>query len=263
MKILIFGGRGFLGQSVCKALKDHEVYTFDRNSGGTRHIKGNITDEKDVMSALKNKDIIINLVGLSPLKKQDYYPIHVGAVKNIIKYSKGKLIHISALGCESKKTEYLKTKSLAEEIIKKGCKDYTIIAPSLIYDNENELIRLAKKMSITRFFPDIPAKMQPVYRDDLSSIIKKIVERKIRQKRIELGSKKTYTVFDIARLIYEKKNRSCHKIPLPLVKISMNISRLFGILSKDQIINLEIDSTTNSHPYNLKEFSEWIKEVNL
>ena len=112
-------------------------------------------NKEDVDSAIKENDIVINLIALTPLRKPKgttYHKIHVYGLKNILAVCKKKkvrkLIHMSALGAnKNSENEYLKTKGMAEELVENSKLDYIIFKPSLIYDKENELIQILQKLS--------------------------------------------------------------------------------------------------------------------
>lgn len=75
MKIIVFGGSGFLGQYVCDELliRNHKITIFDKELPPQRllekvkFIKGDIKDEKKINVSIKNQDIVYNFAGLSDL----------------------------------------------------------------------------------------------------------------------------------------------------------------------------------------------------
>lgn len=272
-RMIIFGGNGFVGRAVCKSLKgDFSVFTFDRSSSSKNNIKGNILNKENVNSAIKEKDIVINLIGLTPLRRPKcttYHKIHVEGLKNIIEVCKKKnvrkLIHMSALGAnKNSDNEYLKTKGIAEELIGNSKLDYIIFKPSLIYDKENEFIQTLQKLAWTRSFPKIPAKMQPIFRQDIAKLFHLAAKGIIKEKKVDVGGPDKMSLFEIAQKLYKKLGYSCFGIPLFLAKLGMSFAilfRLFG-LGKDQLGNLTLDNTTNSkiaEKYiKLTKFNEWL-----
>lgn len=63
-KILILGGRGFVGKAICKLLKNHSVFTFDTKPGSKNHFQGDITSFDDLKRAIRRMDYVVNLVAL-------------------------------------------------------------------------------------------------------------------------------------------------------------------------------------------------------
>ena len=280
MRVLVIGGRGFVGKAICNELKKNKkysVFTFDRHSSARNHFRGNINSLADLRKAIKNMDYVINLVGLSPLRKPKsttYYEAHVEGVKNIIELSKEmkikKLIHMSILGADkNSRIEFVRTKGLGEELVINSKIKSTVFCPSIIYDKENELVRMARKFSFTLAFPNIPAKIQPVYRGDIAKLFRLAVEGKIKQKKLEIGGPDIMTIFEFEKKIYKKKGFPCIPISLIIIKPGMKVAswmNLFGI-TQDQIISLYIDNTTKSHMASnyikLKKFDDWLKGVSL
>jgi len=277
LKVLVIGGRGFVGTAICQALKRHDVYTFDRHHGGRKHTMGSISDLHQLADAINGKDVVINLVGLNPRiyhSSKDYHRFHVDGVRNVVvschSMKVKRLIHMSALGADSTSSiNFIKTKGLGEEIALESGLDVTVICPSVIFDKDNELFRYLKSLSWTRCFPKIPAKIQPVYRKDVALLFSMIVDKKIKQKKLEVAGPEVMTLFDLAKTVYGKTGKRCFGIPLFLVKPFMmlfSLVHLFGI-SKDQIRSLNLESTTDSilvsKYITLTRFSEWIKRVTL
>ena len=74
MKILIFGGSGFLGKNLANYLQKskHKITIFDKKNIFKRNkkinfIQGNILNYKKVLNAAKNQDIIYNFAGISDI----------------------------------------------------------------------------------------------------------------------------------------------------------------------------------------------------
>lgn len=246
MKILVLGGTGFVGSAVLGALKDHDVKTFGRHGD----YQGSILHTDQLYEAMKDKDIVINLVGLTPVREPTYTSyrlVHVQGVKAIIEAcSKAKikrLVHVSALGADPHgQTEYLRTKGEGELLLF-DMKHCTILRPSLIIDKENELVKMVEK---SPFFPNIKALVQPIIREDMAQVVKLAALGKIKEQVIDVVGPEQLTLFDLAKKIRGEKMTV--PIPLFIVKIGMWVAshlHLFGIGS-DQIKNLSIDNVSQS-----------------
>ncbi|MFQ5621748.1 MAG: NAD(P)H-binding protein, partial [Candidatus Nanoarchaeia archaeon] len=229
-KILVLGGRGFVGSAICKELrKKHRVFTFDRHKGGKSHCCGDISCCEELEKHMKGKHIVINLVGLSPLRKpagNAYHAAHVVGVNNIIRACKKvgvkRLIHMGILGSDSRgKTLFLRTRGKGETLVRQSRLNWTIIRPSIIFDKDNELVQQCSKLAFTCMFPYIPAKIQPVYRGDVAKIYRMVVDGKIKTKIVNVGGPQRMNVFQFAKRIYNKKGFPCYPIPLSPVRTVM------------------------------------------
>ena len=284
-RILVLGGRGFVGSAICSKLKAYpktSIFTFDRHPGGKdkNHLQGDITSLSDLKRAMTGMGLVVNLVGLTPLRKPHnttYEEVHIHGVKNVISACKAlkvkRLIHMSILGADKKSSiEFFRTRGIGEEIVlRSGIKSLktTVFRPSVIYDKENELVRMARKMAFTGIFPDIPSKIQPVYRGDIAKLYTLSIQGIIKEKRIEVGGPDIMTIFQMVRKIYHKKGYSCTPLSLSLVKPAMKLFiwlSLFGV-TNDQIKGLYMNNTTNSKVaekyIQLTKFDKWLGSVSL
>ena len=50
-RIIVLGGRGFVGEAICEELNQYNVYTFDRHPGDKNHIQGDINSISNLKKA--------------------------------------------------------------------------------------------------------------------------------------------------------------------------------------------------------------------
>lgn len=280
MRVIILGGRGFVGSAICNKLKAYpktSVFTFDRHPGGKNHFQGDILSLSDLKKAMTGMGLVVNLIGLTPVRKPHhttYEKVHVEGVKNVISTCKAlkikRLIHMSILGADKKSSiEFFRTRGIGEELVFRSSIKTTIFCPSIIYDKENELVRMLSKTAFTRMFLNIPAKIQPVYRQDIAKLYALAIQGIIKEKRIEVGGPDIITIFQMAQKIYRKKGASCVPIPLFLVKPVMKIFtwiNLFG-MTNDQIKGFYINNITKSKVaekyIQLTKFDNWLSRVSF
>lgn len=249
MNILILGGRGYVGSKIAKSLS-HKVFTLDRHPGKNNHIQADISKLNQVKSAFKGIDVVINCVGLSPIKNysyEQYYQVHTKAVRNIIKACEAqnvkKLIHISALGASNKSTtKYLKTKYLAEKSIQQSSISYTILRPSVIFSKKNELIKTMNMFSKLHVMPNTPAKMQPIHIHDLVTIVKAISEEKSNKQILNIAGPKIYTLYELT-----KKVTKTSILPIPWMIIKPFAHITSKIQNSDLYTFMQIDNTTTKN----------------
>ena len=80
-KILVIGGSGFIGSSLCKRLKkNYKVTNYDLRENiisGVKYIKGDINDKISVENSIKKNDIVFNLAGQTELEESQSNPYEV------------------------------------------------------------------------------------------------------------------------------------------------------------------------------------------
>ena len=80
-KILVIGGSGFIGSSLCKRLKkNYKVTNYDLRENiisGVKYIKGDINDKISVENSIKKNDIVFNLAGQTELEESQSNPYAV------------------------------------------------------------------------------------------------------------------------------------------------------------------------------------------
>ena len=158
MKVLIYGGSGFLGRNLANYLnkKKHKVTVFDKKKihfdKNIKFIKGNILNLKQVKKATKGQDIVYNLAGISDIGDSIKNPISttriniLGSVFTLeaaVKYTVKRYIFASSIYVLSRQGGFYKTskksvESFIEEYNKKNKLKYTILRFGSVYGNESD-----------------------------------------------------------------------------------------------------------------------------
>ncbi|PJZ86293.1 NAD-dependent epimerase/dehydratase family protein [Leptospira harrisiae] len=169
MKILVFGGSGFLGSHVCDALSEagHEVTIFDRNPSvwlrpNQRMIIGDLLDESFVSSSVNGFDIVYNFAALADLnqaldKPIDSIRINVLGNSYILeacrKHNVKRFVYASTVYVFSREGGFYRCSKQAseayiEEYNKSFNLEYTILRYGSLYgprsDEANGLYRIVK-----------------------------------------------------------------------------------------------------------------------
>ncbi|MDC7956289.1 NAD(P)-dependent oxidoreductase [Fusobacterium simiae] len=188
MKILLTGATGFLGKYVIDELKNnnYKIIAFGRNEkiGQTlidkdvEFYKGNIENKEDLLKASQNCSAVIHAAALSTVwgKWKNFYNINVLGTKNVVEVCEEKnlkLVFVSSPSIyagakdqlnvkedeapkENNLNFYIKSKIMAENLIKSSNLDYTIIRPRGLFGIGDtsiipRLLDLNKKIGIPLF----------------------------------------------------------------------------------------------------------------
>ena len=277
----ILGGGGFIGRYLVRNLtkKNYRCIITTRKAfqkgylktqatpGSIELIDWNPNNFSGLKEAIKNSDIVINLIGiLYETRKQKFYNIHSRipeAVSKICSESDvKKFIHVSAIGAsETSKSLYQKSKYQGEMKALNNFKNTVIIRPSVVCGTEDNFTNLFSKLSFLPVIPVVGIKynFQPILVTDVADAIVQAIEIKNNEGKIyEIGGPKVISFGDMVKSILKtiNKKRFVVEMPMPIAKIQSAITDLLPIppiLTKDQCeILSEADNVVSNNHLTLK-----------
>mgnify|MGYP001435770270 FL=1 len=280
----ILGGGGFIGRYLVRNLtkKNYRCIISTRKTfqkgylktqstpGSIELIEWNPKNFTKLKEAIKNSDIVINLIGiLYETRKQKFHNIHAdipAAISKICSESDvKKFINISAIGAnDASKSLYQKSKHQGEVRSLSNFKNTIIIRPSVVCGTEDNFTNLFSKMS---FLPIIPIvginyNFQPILVTDVADAIVQAIETKGNEGKIyEIGGPKIISFGNMVKSILNtiNKKRFVVEMPMPIAKIQSAITDLLPfppILTKDQCeILSEADNIVSSNHLSLKDLN--------
>ena len=272
--VTVFGGSGFVGRYVVRALaqRGYLVRVAVRrpdlayhlqplgNVGQIKAVQANLRYRDSVDAAVKGADYVINLVGvLQEGGKQKFNAVHDFGARAVAEAARGagaKLVHVSAIGAnENSPAKYGKSKAAGERAVLETSKDAVILRPSIIFGQEDGFFNRFAAMSCVS--PALPligggkTKFQPVYVGDVAEAIVAAVEGKASDgKTYELGGPEILTFRECMEMMLEETGRKPMLVPLPWF-VARIIGKLVGWLpgapiTSDQVAMLEIDNVVSA-----------------
>ena len=273
MKVLVVGGSGFIGSTLCGELKrrGHDVTALSRSPSsddlpkGVNKVMGNVREYGSIREAFEGKDAVYNLVALSPLFKPSggdkmHDEIHRKGTEHVVraaeKHDVGHLVQMSALGADPDgPTAYIRSKGEAEEIVTESVLDYTIFRPSVVFGDGGEFVSFTKLLA-PPYLSLLPGggktRFQPIWVGDLVPMLADAIEGEDHiGETYEIGGPDQLTLAEIARLIHRSDGRSTTVVPLPmaLAKVGLSIGDVLpGFpMGKDQYRSLQFDNVTDDN----------------
>lgn len=174
MKIVIFGGSGFLGQAICTQLiksEKNEVVIISRSTepeivpAGVTWVQSDIKSDVKWQVALENAAWVINCIGiLLPSKQQSYHDGIVMPAQIIINYlislpqqERPKLMYISAKKVPFFLSGYRKAKQQVERLMQiLPASDQMIVYPPMMYGKARpSSVVMALMMNTAALLPGI------------------------------------------------------------------------------------------------------------
>ena len=278
----ILGGGGFIGRYLVRNLtkKNYRCIISSRKAfqklylktqatpGAIELINWNSNNFLELKEAIKNSDIVINLIGiLYETRKQKFYNIHSSIPEAVAKICNDsdvkKFIHVSAIGAsENSKSLYQKSKYQGEIKAIENLKNTVVIRPSVVCGTEDNFTNLFSKLSILPVIPVVGMnyKFQPILVTDVVDAIVQVIETKGNEGKIyEIGGPKVISFGDMVKSILStiNKKRFVVEMPMPLAKIQSTITDLLPIppiLTRDQCeILSEADNVVSNNHLTLKD----------
>jgi NADH dehydrogenase len=197
MRILVVGGTGFIGETLCRELhgRGHEVTALARDPeeadlpAGVERVMGDVTAYESIEPAFEGQDAVVNLVALSPLFRPNggnemHFRVHRDGTDHVVRAAEEhgveRLVQMSALGADPDgNTAYIKSKGLAEGIIKESSLDWVIFRPSVVFGDGGEFIPYTKQLA-TPYLTPLPGggktRFQPIWVGDLVPMLADAIE---------------------------------------------------------------------------------------
>ena len=272
MKVLITGATGFLGKYIVEELKNngYQVVAFGRNEkigkalidSNVEFFKGDIENKEDLLRAFQGCSAVIHAAALSTVwgKWSNFYKVNVLGTRNIVEICEKqglKLVFVSSPSIyagakdqlDVKENEapkdnnlnfYIKSKIMAENIIKNSKLNYMIIRPRGLFGIGDtsiipRLLDLNKKMGIP-LFADGKQKVDVTCVENVAYALRLALEN-------ERYSRQTYNITndepiefkEILTLFFNEMGTEGkylkwnYRLILILVSILEKVYKLFGI----------------------------------
>ena len=273
--VTIFGGSGFVGRYVVRALvnRGYRVRVACRrpdlagflqplgNVGQIQLVQANLRFPESVDAVADGSDTIINLVGiLQETGKQKFDAVQLEGAQTVARAAKragAKLIHVSAIGADPDSLSgYGETKGQAENAVKAIVKSAIILRPSIIFGPEDDFFnRFGAMARISPFLPLIgggKTRFQPVYVGDVAEMIALGVEGALKSTRpYELGGPQIKTFRECLELLLEQIGRKKMLVSLPWFMATVMGSLLGWLpgapITRDQVEMLKSDNIVSDH----------------
>src|SRR5450759_11130 len=241
----VFGGSGFLGRSVVRALatRDYRIRVAGRRPelaghlqplgrvGQIHAVQANLRYPASIEAAMRDSHAAINLVGiLAEGGAQTFDAVQdkgAGAVARAAAAVGADMVHVSAIGAdENSLSRYGRSKAAGEKAVLAAIPSATILRPSVVFGPEDQFTnRFAALAKVSPMLPLIGGgltRLQPVYVGDVATAVADAVDGKTKPgATYELGGPEVLTMREIMEFILAtiKRKRMLVSLPFGLAKL--------------------------------------------
>ncbi len=269
--VTVFGGAGFIGRYVVRALAATGARVRiaarrpDRalrlkpmgDVGQVTPVAANIRDDASVSAAVEGSDVVINLVGILYQRgRQSFDAVHREGASRIAAAARqagaGRLIHFSALGADAASpSAYGRSKAAGEAAVREAFPDATIMRPGIMFGPEDDFFN--KFAGLARFAPVLPligggrTRFQPVYVCDVADAVMAALDDPATSgATFELCGPTVYSFRDLLALILHETGRRRLLVPVPFWAATVEAWFLelmpVPLLTRDQVRMLRVDN---------------------
>src|SRR5262245_51256328 len=273
--VTVFGGSGFLGRHVVRALAKHgyrirvavrrpELAGFLQPFGrvGQIHaVQANLRYPASVEAAARDADVVINLVGiLFERGKQRFDAVQASGAEAAALAAKAfgaKIVHVSAIGADERSPSvYARSKAMGEKLVLAAMPDAVILRPSILFGPEDDFFN--KFAAMARIAPALPliggghTLFQPVFAGDVASAVVAAIEDRAKAGAVyELGGPEVRSFKQLMQLVLATIERQRLLIPLPFGIATLQASLLqlmmpTPLLTTDQVELLRRDNIVSA-----------------
>jgi NADH dehydrogenase len=273
-RIVVLGGSGFIGRSVCEKLVERAGGGGGRIKVPTRHptvtrellvlptlevIHANIHDDTQLARLVARCDAAINLVGILHGSEADFQRVHVELPQRLARACKAagvrRIVHVSAIGAEaSAPSKYLRSKAAGEAALRASGVELTLFRPSVVFGERDRLINLFAELQ--RRFPVLPlaaadARFQPVWVDDLAAAIARSLDEPGAAGQVyEAVGPTVYTLRDLVQMAGRWSGHPRPVVALPdgLAKVQAALFEMLPgqpLMSRDNLASMKVPSVAS------------------
>ena len=270
MLVTVFGGSGFLGRHVVRALakRGYRIRVAVRRPeltgylqpmgrvGQIHAVQANLRFPDSVSAAVGDADAVVNLVGiLFESGRQRFDAIMTEGSRTVAEAAKAAaapLVHVSAIGAdEHSASRYARAKAQSERLVHEADDTAIIVRPSIVFGPEDDFFNRFAAMA--RISPALPlvggghTRMQPVFAGNVGEAIARAVDGDLKSgATYELGGPEVRTFKELMQFVLAVTHRRRLVVPVPftLMKLQAMVLQFWPTppITPDQVELLKRDN---------------------
>jgi NADH dehydrogenase len=276
--VLVLGGTGFVGASLCEKLVQRygggsaRIVVPSRRPARAKHIQmlptvelvaADVHDDAQLARLLRGCDAVVNLVAILHGSDKAFDKVHVQLPRRLAQACAAtgvrRVVHVSALGVDAHApSRYLRSKAAGEAALAAAGLDLTVLRPSVIFGEGDRFLNLfARLQSILPVMPlaGADARFQPVWVDDVAlGIVRCLDDRTTIGETLECCGPEVYTLAQLVRIAGREAGHPRPVIGLPgwLGRLQAALMEMLPgepLMSRDNLDSMRVASVaTGSRP---------------
>jgi uncharacterized protein YbjT (DUF2867 family) len=261
--VTVFGGSGFLGRHVVRALaqRGYRIRVAVRRPDLAGHlqplgqvgqihaVQANLRYPASVEAAARDADVVVNLVGiLFERGRQRFDAVQAFGAEAVALAAAAfgaRLVHVSAIGAdETAPSHYARSKAMGEKLALAAAPSAVVLRPSIVFGPEDDFFN--KFGNLARFMPALPliggghTRFQPVFAGDVAAAVAAAVEGRAKAGQIyELGGPEAKSFKELMQFVLATVERRRLLMPIPFwaAKLQASMLQLMPkpLLTPDQV----------------------------
>ena len=272
--ILVLGGTGFVGRSVCAKLVERSggaggrIVVPTRRLGRARPVQllptvqvveADVHDEARLARLVTGCDAVVNLVAILHGDDAAFERVHVELPRHLARACAAagvrRVVHVSALGVGAEApSRYLRSKAAGEQVLKDAGLDLTVLRPSVIFGAADRFLNLFATLQAVS--PVVPlagadSAYQPVWVEDVATAIVRCLERPATiGQTIECAGPATFTLRQLVQLAGRLAGH-----PRPVIGLPAALARLQALalellpgeplMSRDNLDSMQVPNVAS------------------
>jgi NADH dehydrogenase len=243
--VTVFGGSGFLGRHVVRALanRGYRVLVAVRRPelagylrpmgrvGQVNLVQANLRHPQSIAAALRDADIAVNLAGILCQRGRQRFDavqaVGAEAVALAAQSVGARVVHVSAIGADAKsRSRYARSKADGERRVLAVAPTATIMRPSIMFGIEDNFFN--RFAALACMAPALPlpgggrTRFQPVFAGNVAEAVALAVDGSAKPGAIyELGGPAVHTFLDLMNFILATIERRRLLIPVPFALLKL------------------------------------------
>ncbi len=272
--VTVFGGSGFLGRHVVRALarRGYRIRVAVRRPDLAEHVQplgavgqimpvqANLRHRWSVDRAVEGADAVVNLVGvLYEAGAQTFDAVQAFGPRAVAEAARAagidRVVHVSAIGADAASASaYARSKAAGEAAVFDTVPQAVVLRPSVVFGPEDGFFN--RFAGIARLSPALPligggeTKFQPVFVGDVAEAVARAVDGELKAGAVyELGGPEVRSFRSCLELMLKviRRNRLLVPLPFGLARFQARFLQLLPnpLLTVDQVELLKSDNVVS------------------